>query len=154
MEGLWYLWEWWLDPQGPATSADLEFNFQATDPIWYCWHLGMVCIKFWQLLFYVSLGVSEDSCYWFPFSDVIWFPSHSPKMSVCLLRAIHSKLLTRDFLKSINIPDIDICILCNASQETIQHLYFQCPYSSYIWSLCKLKLGLARYPIGTLQDET
>jgi len=73
-------------------------------------------------------------------------------MSVCLHRALHSKLLTRDFLKSLNIANTDTCILCNASKETIQHPYFQCPYSPYIWSLCRLKLGLAESPIGTLQD--
>ena len=45
------------------------------------------------------------------FVDMIWFHYHSPKMYVCLLSAIHSKFLTRDFLKSIGIIDTDVCIL-------------------------------------------
>jgi len=74
-------------------------------------------------------------------------------MAVCLLRALHSKLLTRDFLKSIGVTDIDTGVLCHAAQESIQYLYFECPFSAYLWSLCKLKLGLTGKIIGTLQEE-
>ena len=38
-------------------------------------------------------------------------------------------------------------------QESIQHLYFECPFSAYLWSLCILKLGLTCANIGTLQEE-
>ena len=63
-------------------------------------------------------------------------------MSICLIRAIHNKLLTRDKLLSIGIVDSDTCPLCLFGQESRNHLFFACPYSAYIWSLCRLKLGL------------
>jgi len=44
------------------------------------------------------------------------------------------------------------CVLCSSGQENIQHLFFQCPYSAYIWTLCRLKLGIP-CSIETLQDE-
>jgi len=66
---------------------------------------------------------------------------------------LHSKLLTRDFFfKSIAIADTETCVLYTG-QESIQHLFFACPFSAFLWSLCRLKLGLSGSPIGSLQDE-
>jgi len=36
---------------------------------------------------------------------------------------------------------------------TRDNLFFSCSISSYIWSLCKIKLGLRADHIGTLADE-
>ena len=58
---------------------------------------------------------------------------HCPKMSMCLVRALKGKLLTRHFLKGIGITQDDTCMLCNISMETIEHLFFQCSYSTYLW---------------------
>jgi len=77
----------------------------------------------------------------FELCNTVWFPSHSPKMACCLLRALNDKLLTASRLKHFSVIDKDTCFLCCKEPETIQHLYFSCPYSAYIWSLCKLKLG-------------
>jgi len=74
----------------------------------------------------------------FELADMIWYPCHSPNMSACLLRvlrllrALHAKLLTRDFLISHGITDEATCVLCRTCQESVEHLFF----SSYIWSLC------------------
>jgi len=73
-------------------------------------------------------------------------------MAICLLRALQGKLLTRVFLTSLGIADNNICVLCNSADETIEHLFFECPFSAYLWSLCRLKLKISE-PIGTLQDE-
>jgi len=79
----------------------------------------------------------------FQLSKVVWFPSHSPKMAICLL--------TRDFLQSIGVFDTISCVLCGTGQESIQHLFFTCPCSAYLWTLCRLKLGLIG-TIGTLEE--
>ena len=76
------------------------------------------------------------------FLEVIWCHCHNPKMGACLLRFLQLKLLTRNFLKSFGIADSDVCFLCHKDQDNIQHLFFKCHFSAYIWSLCKLKLGL------------
>jgi len=89
----------------------------------------------------------------YQFSEVIWFPFQGPKMAICLLRALQSKLFTRDYLKSLGIIDADMCVLYKVNQGSIHHLFFECPFSAYIWSPCKLKLGLAGSPIGSIYDE-
>ena len=71
-------------------------------------------------------------------------------MIVCLL-ALHGKLLTREFLKTIGVTDSDYYVLCHSSPKSISHLFFEYQYSAYLWSLCRFKLGLPG--LGTLKDE-
>jgi len=73
-------------------------------------------------------------------------------MSICLLRAIHGKLLTKYFLKTIGLIHEEQCSLCSNATETIDHLFFQCPFSAYVWQLSMLELGL-HSTLGTLYDE-
>ena len=103
----------------------------------------------WSL---TTTGLSTFSSAWekvrthgskFSLFDLVWFPNNSPKVSICLLRAIKGKLPTKSFLKELNIIPTDQCVLCNGATETMQHLYFE--YSSYIWKLCKLKLGISEW---------
>jgi len=84
----------------------------------------------------------------FELANIEWFPCHSPKMACCLLSALNEGLLTADRLKN-SIIDQD---LCHLESETIHHLFFSCPYSAYIWSLCKLKLRI-NPSIHSLQQE-
>jgi len=74
-------------------------------------------------------------------------------MSMCLLRAIKRKLPTKSFLKKLNIIPTDQCVLHNGATETMQQLYFECCYSSYIWKLCKFKLGIKDGSMGDLMRE-
>ena len=53
----------------------------------------------------------------FEFADIIWFPCNSPKMSICLLIALHPMLLTWDFLQNIGISSSNICELCRLIQN-------------------------------------
>ena len=85
--------------------------------------------------------------------DLIWYHNCSPKMFLCLLRTILGKLPTRIFLRDLNIIDSDQCLLCNLSTESINHLFFGCPFSSYIWQLCKSKLGINAGVMGSLLME-
>ena len=57
-----------------------------------------------------------------PLFNMVWFPNHCPKMSLCLLRALSGKLLTRSFLRSLDIIQVDHCVLCKADTETVTHL--------------------------------
>ena len=78
----------------------------------------------------------------FEFSKFIWFPSHCPKMPICLLRALRKKLPTLDKLCKIVVVQTTTCVLCQIFPETTRHLFFDCGYSNYIWTRCRLKLGL------------
>jgi len=88
----------------------------------------------------------------FEFQNLIWFPSHYPKMDACLLRAIQMKLPTKDKLHQWGILQNNTCVLCNLYPEAISRLFFDCRYTSYIWALCKLKLGLSQL-ISSLTTE-
>jgi hypothetical protein len=78
----------------------------------------------------------------FELFNVVWFPFSSPKMSCCLLKALKGRLPTRSRLKTFGIINEDSCVLCNEATETIDHLFFECPFTAYLWSLSRLKLGL------------
>ena len=78
----------------------------------------------------------------FEFYTLVWFPAYNPKMACCLLRALKNRLLTRDRLSNFGITQQVQCVMCHIGLESIHHVFFACPYASYIWSLCKLKLTL------------
>ena len=87
----------------------------------------------------------------FEFHSTIWFPSHYPEMATCLLRALLGKLLIKDKLLNFGIIQSNICTLWNSCPETINHLFFDCSYSRYIWCLCRLKFGLQQ-GINSLEE--
>ena len=89
----------------------------------------------------------------FALHDMVWFPHSNPMMSSCLLKGILDKLPTRSRLYSFGILNSDSCVLCNSDSETRDHLFFACPYSAYLWSLCKLKMKLTSVNLGNLVQE-
>ena len=44
---------------------------------------------------------------------------------------------------NIGVVNANTCTLCENGAESIDHMFFTCSFSSYVWSLCKLKLGLS-----------
>ena len=46
---------------------------------------------------------------------------------------MHNKLATGDRLKKWNTRQQVNCVLCTNTEETRDHLFFSCPYSSTIW---------------------
>jgi len=67
-------------------------------------------------------------------------------------KVLQGKLLTRQFLKGLGITQEDHCVLCIQDTETVDHLFFSCSFSAYLWQLCKLKLGF-NPSISNLVDE-
>lgn len=45
-------------------------------------------------------------------------------------------------------------VLCMQATETIDNLYFQCPYSAYLWELSRLKLGLTTATGSLIEEAT
>ena len=60
----------------------------------------------------------------FDLFSIVWQPTAVLKMSICLLKAIHNKLLTRDKLITIGVADSTMCSLCLAANESRDHLFF------------------------------
>jgi len=63
-------------------------------------------------------------------------------MSSCILRALNDRLLTKKRLLRFQFVQNSDCVLCDAGIEDIDHIFFSCPFSSYVWFLCRLKLTM------------
>ena len=84
-------------------------KLQFLQPIWHLIVLQPVPVSsttdtwFWtctdsgEFRLNVAWNLVRDAKPKYEFSDIIWYPNHSPKMSTYFLRALHSKLLTIDF---------------------------------------------------------
>ncbi|KAL9816500.1 putative RNA-directed DNA polymerase [Arabidopsis thaliana] len=66
-------------------------------------------------------------------SKGVWFSYSTPKYSFLTWLAIHNKLATGDRIKKWNTGQHVHCVLCTNTEETRDHLFFSCPYSSTIW---------------------
>ncbi|XP_077215840.1 uncharacterized protein LOC143850478 [Tasmannia lanceolata] len=88
-----------------------------------------------------------------PWFKTFWFIGHIPKHSLTVWRALQNKLLTKGKLCTY-LPHIDTrCNLCQAHAETVDHLFFQCGYSCWIWRFVLWKFNSRRKPRVTLKDE-
>ncbi|XP_018460019.2 uncharacterized protein LOC108830945 [Raphanus sativus] len=67
-------------------------------------------------------------------SSVVWFKDHIPKHAFIAWLVMKDRMKTRDKLISwgINIPAT--CLLCSQEEETTPHLFFECSYSTEVWS--------------------
>ena len=61
-----------------------------------------------------------------------WFPKHIPKHSFILWLAIRGRLTTRDKLLQWGKIDRATCLLCDAADENLSHLFFLCSFSLYL----------------------
>ena len=73
-------------------------------------------------------------------------------MSCCLLKALKNRLLTRSRLLQFGIISSALYVLCNSNIESMEHLFFSCPFSAYIWTICKLRLELSN-TVHSLHEE-
>ncbi|KAL2224581.1 UNVERIFIED_CONTAM: Retrovirus-related Pol polyprotein from type-2 retrotransposable element R2DM [Sesamum indicum] len=53
-----------------------------------------------------------------------------------------ARLATRDRLEFLH--EEDLCSLCINTKESAKHLFFECPFSNYVWSHIRVWLGINR----------
>lgn len=75
-------------------------------------------------------------------APVVWNASLVPKHAFFLWLCARRKVLTRDKLYFLDIDRN--CPFCNAVEESMDHLFFQCHLSSRIWSQIRNWLGVSR----------
>ncbi|XP_057460090.1 uncharacterized protein LOC130750511 [Actinidia eriantha] len=73
---------------------------------------------------------------------LVWKSCIIPKHSFILWLGLKGRLLTRDKMQGI-IEDQN-CPLCNAADESIDHLFFQCNVGKQVWLQIKYWLGITR----------
>ncbi|XP_010690622.1 uncharacterized protein LOC104904129 [Beta vulgaris subsp. vulgaris] len=64
----------------------------------------------------------------------------SPKSKFTLWMALQNRLPTADRLSKWNIPCSIRCKLCEAEDESIQHLFVTCDYATTIWKAIHSKM--------------
>ncbi|XP_071697409.1 uncharacterized protein [Rutidosis leptorrhynchoides] len=71
---------------------------------------------------------------------VIWFKGLEPKHAFIMWLATLHRLYTQDKMKSW-MPQVPLlCPLCEKTNDSINHLFFQCEFSSCVWKDIKAKL--------------
>ncbi|XP_019231719.1 PREDICTED: uncharacterized protein LOC109212521 [Nicotiana attenuata] len=68
-------------------------------------------------------GAMED----WPWRGWVWNKMNMPKHSLICWLVAHSKLLMKDRLKHMGISKDSLCEICGAAEETVAHLFFECP---------------------------
>ena len=59
----------------------------------------------------------------------VWNRASIPRARFILWLIMCGKLRTRDKLVTMGVLTTNICPMCNTFPESIEHLYFQCPFS-------------------------
>ncbi|KAL0680878.1 hypothetical protein Bca4012_047725 [Brassica carinata] len=78
------------------------------------------------------------SCYWY---KAVWYKYATPKFSFILWTALNGKLSTGDRMIKWSGSTDTACVLCrNHPLETLQHLFFDCSFSTQVWE--KLMKGV------------
>ncbi|KAK4400029.1 hypothetical protein Sango_1109000 [Sesamum angolense] len=77
-----------------------------------------------------------------PWKSSIWKAFIPPKYSFILWLGLRERLATRDRLAFLH--EDPTCSLCINSKESAKHLFFECPFSSYVWSHIRQWFGINR----------
>lgn len=80
----------------------------------------------------------------------VWFQGRIPKHAFITWVIARNRLGTRDRMRSWGLQVPATCILCNAADETRQHLFFDCPYSTEVWTFFCSRLNL--HPPALFED--
>lgn len=68
-----------------------------------------------------------------PWCKAVWFKEAVPRYSFITWLALQGRLPTKDRLRGWGLNVNADCVLCSAGNETHDHLFFNCAYSSAVW---------------------
>jgi hypothetical protein len=96
-------------------------------PIWGCEYSSK---KFYMQLF---KGIQAHGIF-----EIIWKSKCTPRIKIFTWLILVDRLNTKTMLRRRNIGDRpdDNCVLCSTGEEeTIEHLFFSCPFASLCWGV-------------------
>ena len=64
-----------------------------------------------------------------------WKVKTAPKIQVFLWKSINGAIAVLARLLTRGIKNYDGCLLCDAEEETVNHLLFLCPYARQVWAV-------------------
>ncbi|XP_077246096.1 uncharacterized protein LOC143885953 [Tasmannia lanceolata] len=97
-----------------------------------------------------SIRVHNPKHHW---TDIVWFKGHVPKYAVTSWKALLNKMSTKDRIFSRDPQSDSSCVLCNSAPESVNHLFFNCGYSAWIWRQVLWRAGHHRNPKNSLIEE-
>ncbi|XP_077252340.1 uncharacterized protein LOC143891683 [Tasmannia lanceolata] len=97
---------------------------------------------------------SRIRCSEVPWFKTVWNKGHIPRHNFTTWQAMQNRLSTRRHRLFFLGSNRDInCLLCKAEPESVNHLFFQCSYSAWIWRSIPWRCGYRRKPLKTLLQE-
>ena len=76
----------------------------------------------------------------------MWHAASVPKHAITSWLFMLNRNPTMDRLLSWGLDVEGTCLLCGLSQESINHLFFECVYSAEVWRNCLARLGVFNAP--------
>lgn len=77
-----------------------------------------------------ELRVKKREVTW---AHIVWHKKFIPYHTIILWLALEKRINTRDKLLRFGVITNSTCVLYNNGEEDINHLFFYCEYSAYIW---------------------
>lgn len=71
-----------------------------------------------------------------------------PRHAFMVWLVIQNKMKTLDTLRTKGIIIVPKCCLCGTSDESVQHLFFECSYTNGVWTEIHKSRGFRRQPRG------
>ncbi|KAK3229959.1 hypothetical protein Dsin_001840 [Dipteronia sinensis] len=69
-----------------------------------------------------------------PWFKLVWFPQNILRMSFILWMAVRGRLSTRDRIHKYDPRAVTTCVLCNSHLESYAYQFFECLFSTAIWT--------------------
>ncbi|XP_074306045.1 uncharacterized protein LOC141641273 [Silene latifolia] len=88
---------------------------------------------------YAWLRQSKPKVLW---RHICWSPMNVPKWSFIFWAVQLKRLLTKDRMIQMGFGHDPCCYLCSAADESHDHLFYQCPFSTHCISYLQQKLGV------------
>jgi len=92
-------------------------------------------------------SASGDSTFW----KVLWKLNVPPKVRVFWWRVLHNSLPSKSELKRRHVARESHCEVCGSRDETLLHVFFDCPLAKRFWKEVKKETGM---PVPSIQSCT
>ncbi|GAV93106.1 zf-RVT domain-containing protein, partial [Cephalotus follicularis] len=87
-----------------------------------------------------------------PWFSLVWHPMRIPKHSFCLWLAIIGAHRTKDKLRARGSSLSPLCAFNCGEEETLEHMFFICPFSHSVWTAVLAMCNLVRPPLPWLDE--
>ncbi|GJV70935.1 reverse transcriptase domain, reverse transcriptase zinc-binding domain protein [Tanacetum coccineum] len=91
-----------------------------------------------------TIRIRADIVNWY---NVVWFPHCIPRHAIHMWLVFQQKLKTQDRLRQWDVsPNIDLNLLRCPLCDLVHHLFFECAFSSHVWSKVRVFCGMDSIP--------